>query len=188
MAIDWISTLQDQAKFVKQIAAEVSQTLDLPKLSPAQASLLYHVVEQGAQTFDRVMEEMENQDDVDNDLTDGGRNHRRCVDEPFCCCCEQASNHARLDTNREDDETGVRSCTFQCALHRKRIITETVEKDWSQNSSQKRYSYSARHYLNLGIGRFVQTGCLSINVSLKMPIMAVLGSNVTGSQKSVSQL
>lgn len=67
MAIDWILTLQDQAEFVNQITVDVSQTLDLPNLSPAQASRLYHVVEQGARTFDRVMEEMESHDD---DLTD----------------------------------------------------------------------------------------------------------------------
>ena len=70
MAIDWISTLQEQAEFVRQIADDVTQTLDIPDLTAAQASRLYHVVEQGAQTFDRIIEEMEQHDVVDDDLTE----------------------------------------------------------------------------------------------------------------------
>ena len=69
MAIDWISTLHEQAEFVKQIADDVTQTLDIPDFSLARASRLYRVVEQGAQTFDRILEEMQ-QHDVDDDLTD----------------------------------------------------------------------------------------------------------------------
>lgn len=68
MAIDWISTLQEQAEFVRQVADDVTQTLDMPGLTTAQISRLYRVVEQGAQTFDRIMEEME-QHDLDDDLT-----------------------------------------------------------------------------------------------------------------------
>ncbi|TXR50420.1 hypothetical protein [Phyllobacterium endophyticum] len=67
MAIDWILTLQEQADFAKQIADDVTQTLEIADLSAAQAARLYRVVEQGAQTFDRIIEEME-QHDIDDDL------------------------------------------------------------------------------------------------------------------------
>ncbi|CAN7688913.1 hypothetical protein LJR231_005611 [Phyllobacterium sp. LjRoot231] len=70
MAIDWVSTLQEQAEFAKQIADDVAQTLEIPDLSQAQASRLYRVVAQGAQTFDRIIEEMEQHDVDDVDLTD----------------------------------------------------------------------------------------------------------------------
>ena len=69
MAIDWISALQEQAEFVRQVTEDVFQTLDLPDLTTAQVSRLGRVVEQGAQTFDRIMEEME-QHDLDDDLTE----------------------------------------------------------------------------------------------------------------------
>ncbi|MBZ9605826.1 hypothetical protein [Phyllobacterium chamaecytisi] len=69
MAIDWILTLQEQADFAKQIADDVTQTLEIADLSAAQAARLYRVVEQGAQTFDRIIEEMEQHDDIDDDLT-----------------------------------------------------------------------------------------------------------------------
>ncbi|MHC1551377.1 hypothetical protein [Phyllobacterium sp. K27] len=69
MATDWISTLQEQAEFVTQIAEDVNQTLALPALTSIQASRLYHVVEQGAQTFDRIIDEME-EHNLDDDLTD----------------------------------------------------------------------------------------------------------------------
>ena len=68
MAIDWISTLQDQAEFVTRIAEDVTLTLELPQLSDVQVSRLFRVVEQGASTFDRIMEEMEQHEDIDNDL------------------------------------------------------------------------------------------------------------------------
>ena len=71
MTIDWISTLQEQAEFANQIADDVKQTLEIPDLSVAQATRLYRVVEQGAQTFDRIMEEMESANDIDDDLRDG---------------------------------------------------------------------------------------------------------------------
>ena len=67
MAIDWILTLQEQADFAKQIADDVTHTLEIADLSSAQAARLYRVVEQGAQTFDRIIEEME-QHDIDDDL------------------------------------------------------------------------------------------------------------------------
>jgi hypothetical protein len=69
MAIDWISTLQEQADFAKQIADDVTQTLEIADLTTAQAARLYRVVEQGAQTFDRIIEEME-QHVIDDDLTE----------------------------------------------------------------------------------------------------------------------
>ncbi|UXN59141.1 hypothetical protein [Phyllobacterium zundukense] len=68
MAIDWISTLQEQAEFVTRIAEDVTLTLELPQLSDVQVSRLLLVVEQGASTFDRIMEEMDHDDDVDDDL------------------------------------------------------------------------------------------------------------------------
>ena len=69
MAIDWISTLQEQAEFVRQIADDVSKTFEIPDLNQTQAARLYRVVEQGAQTFDRIIEEM-GQHDIDHDLTE----------------------------------------------------------------------------------------------------------------------
>lgn len=69
MAIDWISTLEEQAEFAKQIADDVMQTLEIPDLSPDEASRLYHVVEQGAQTFDRILEQMQ-EHEIDDELTD----------------------------------------------------------------------------------------------------------------------
>lgn len=59
MAIDWVSTLQEQADFAKQIAYEVTKTLVNPHLTISQASRLYRTVEQGAQTFDRIIDEMQ---------------------------------------------------------------------------------------------------------------------------------
>ena len=71
MTIDWISTLQEQEDFANQIAEDVRQTLEISDLSVAQAARLYRVVEQGAQTFDRIMDEMEGRDDIDDELRDG---------------------------------------------------------------------------------------------------------------------
>ncbi|MBZ9605719.1 hypothetical protein [Phyllobacterium chamaecytisi] len=68
MAVDWITTLQEQAEFVTRIAEDVTLTLELPQLSDVQVSRLHRVVEQGASTFDRIIEEMEQHDDVDDDL------------------------------------------------------------------------------------------------------------------------
>ena len=70
MTIDWISTMQEQAEFANLIADDVKQTLEIPDLSVAQATRLYRVVEQGAQTFDRIMEEMESANDIDDELRD----------------------------------------------------------------------------------------------------------------------
>lgn len=69
MATDWISTLQEQAEFVTQIAEDVNQTLALQTLTSTQASRLYRVVEQGAQTFDRIIDEMQ-EHNLDDDLTE----------------------------------------------------------------------------------------------------------------------
>jgi hypothetical protein len=67
MAFDWVLTLQEQADFAKQIADDVTRTLEIADLSTAQAARLYRVVEQGAQTFDRILDEMD-QHDIDDDL------------------------------------------------------------------------------------------------------------------------
>ena len=68
MAIDWISTLQEQAESVTRIAGDVTRTLELPQVTDVQVSRLFRVVEQGASTFNRIMEEMEQDDGVDEDL------------------------------------------------------------------------------------------------------------------------
>ena len=68
MTIDWITTLQEQADFATQIAEEVKQTLKLPDLTATQAARLYRSCEEGAQTFDRIIDEME-QHDMDATLT-----------------------------------------------------------------------------------------------------------------------
>ena len=54
---------------MKQIADDVTQTLEIADLSAAQAARLYRVVEQGAQTFDRIIEEM-GRHDIDDALTE----------------------------------------------------------------------------------------------------------------------
>lgn len=69
MAIDWILALQEQADFATQIAEDVSKTLDCAHLTATQAARLYRTVEQGAQTFDRFIDEMD-QHDLDDDLTE----------------------------------------------------------------------------------------------------------------------
>jgi hypothetical protein len=61
MATDWIATLQEQTEFVTQIADDVERTLALPNLTVVQASRLYRVVEQGAQCFDRLIDEFDQQ-------------------------------------------------------------------------------------------------------------------------------
>jgi hypothetical protein len=66
MAVDWISTLQEQVEFVTRIAEDVTLTLELPR--DVQLSRLFRVVEQGASTFNRIMVEMERADGVDDDL------------------------------------------------------------------------------------------------------------------------
>ncbi|MBZ9603943.1 hypothetical protein [Phyllobacterium chamaecytisi] len=67
MPIDWTSTLQEQAEFATRIAEDVAATLELPQLNDVQVLRLHRVVEQGASTFDRILDEMD-QHDVDNDL------------------------------------------------------------------------------------------------------------------------
>ncbi len=67
MTIDWIATLQEQQEFVKTIADDVTKTLLSSHLTTVQASRLYRTVEQGAQTFDRIIDEME-QANLDEEL------------------------------------------------------------------------------------------------------------------------
>lgn len=62
MAIDWITTLQEEADFATRIAEDVNGTLNLPDLTATQAARLYQVVEEGLQTFDRILDEMEDHD------------------------------------------------------------------------------------------------------------------------------
>jgi hypothetical protein len=67
MAVDWISTLQEQAEFVTRMAEHVRIALELPALSHVQVFRLHRSVEQGASTFDRMLDEID-EDDVENDL------------------------------------------------------------------------------------------------------------------------
>ncbi|UXN58176.1 hypothetical protein [Phyllobacterium zundukense] len=67
MAIDWISTVQEQAEVVARVAEDVARTLELPDLSDAQALRLHLMVEQGASTFDSILDEMD-EHDVEDDL------------------------------------------------------------------------------------------------------------------------
>lgn len=69
MAIDWVVTLQEQGEFVNQIAEDVIETLANPNLTTTQATKLYQSVERGAQTFDRIMDELE-QHEIDRNLLD----------------------------------------------------------------------------------------------------------------------
>lgn len=68
MAVDWISTLQEQAEFATRIAEDVALTLELPQLNDVQVCRLLRVVEQRASTFDCIMEEMVHDKDVDDGL------------------------------------------------------------------------------------------------------------------------
>ena len=69
MAIDWKSTLEEQANFVKQIADDVWESLGNPNLATSQAARLYRSVERGVQAFDRIMDDIERRE-VDRDLID----------------------------------------------------------------------------------------------------------------------
>ncbi|WP_157929624.1 hypothetical protein [Phyllobacterium zundukense] len=50
MAVNWVTTLQEQADLVIDVAKDVANTLDASDLSVHQASRLYKMVELGAKT------------------------------------------------------------------------------------------------------------------------------------------
>lgn len=71
MAIDWISTLREQADLVKRVATDVALKLDLPDISEVEASMLLVDVEAGASRFDLILDEMDDQD-VEDELFEAG--------------------------------------------------------------------------------------------------------------------
>lgn len=69
MAVDWVSTLQEQADLVMEVAKDVANALDASDLTIEQASRLYRMVELGAQDFDRIVEFM-NEGDLEESFLD----------------------------------------------------------------------------------------------------------------------
>lgn len=62
MAIDWVATLAEQGDIAKSKATEVATLVVKPELPLEIASRLYRDVEKGAQTFDRILSDMEDAD------------------------------------------------------------------------------------------------------------------------------
>lgn len=62
MAIDWLATLAEQGDIAKSKATEVATLVVKPELPLEIASRLYRDVEKGAQTFDRILSDMEDAD------------------------------------------------------------------------------------------------------------------------------
>ncbi len=69
MATDWIAILKEQGALAKKLSSEVPKALQNPNLTLDQASRLYSLVEKGAQDFDRVVDDMHNED-LDDALYD----------------------------------------------------------------------------------------------------------------------
>jgi hypothetical protein len=69
MAVDWVTTLQEQADLVMEVAKDVANALDASDLTVEQASRLYRMVELGAQDFDRIVELM-NEHDLEESFID----------------------------------------------------------------------------------------------------------------------
>lgn len=59
MATDWFATLHEQGELVKRLAATVTEALDHPDLTLDLASRIYREVEQGAQAFDAIAQQMD---------------------------------------------------------------------------------------------------------------------------------
>ncbi|MHC2543516.1 hypothetical protein ACVINY_004228 [Sinorhizobium meliloti] len=62
MEIDWLATLAEQGDIAKSKATEVATLVVKPELPLEIASRLYRDVEKGAQTFDRILSDMEDAD------------------------------------------------------------------------------------------------------------------------------
>ncbi|MCM5689483.1 hypothetical protein CN140_02430 [Sinorhizobium meliloti] len=62
MAIDWLATMAEQGDIAKSKATEVATLVVKPELPLEIASRLYRDVEKGAQTFDRILSDMEDAD------------------------------------------------------------------------------------------------------------------------------
>ncbi|WP_322883152.1 hypothetical protein U8C37_07015 [Sinorhizobium medicae] len=59
MTVDWLATLAEQGDIAKRKATEVATLVVKPELPLEIASRLYRDVEKGAQTFDRILSDME---------------------------------------------------------------------------------------------------------------------------------
>ncbi|RVH79544.1 hypothetical protein CN204_27730 [Sinorhizobium meliloti] len=68
MAIDWVATLAEQGDIAKSKATEVATLVVKPELPLEIASRLYRDIEKGAQTFDRILSDMEDADVSDERL------------------------------------------------------------------------------------------------------------------------
>ncbi|MDX0615175.1 hypothetical protein GOD03_11840 [Sinorhizobium medicae] len=62
MTVDWLATLAEQGDIAKRKATEVATLVVKPDLPLEIASRLYREVEKGAQTFDRILSDMEDAD------------------------------------------------------------------------------------------------------------------------------
>lgn len=62
MEIDWLATLAEQGDIAKSKATEVAALVVKPELPLEIASRLYRDVDKGAQTFDRILSDMEDAD------------------------------------------------------------------------------------------------------------------------------
>jgi len=62
VSIDWLATLAEQGDIAKRKATEVATLVVKPELPLEIASRLYRDVEKGAQTFDRILSDMEDAD------------------------------------------------------------------------------------------------------------------------------
>lgn len=69
MTTDWIATLREQGVLAERVAATMTRAHADPNLTLDQASRIYRIVEQGAQDFDQIVEEMDDHD-LDDTLYD----------------------------------------------------------------------------------------------------------------------
>lgn len=101
MEIDWLATLAEQGDIAKSKATEVATLVAKPELPLEIASRLYRDVEKGAQTFDRILSDMEDAD-VSDELLGGRRCARGTVEPAFRRIGQQAPRAARPPTNHDE--------------------------------------------------------------------------------------
>lgn len=77
MTVDWLATLAEQGDIAKRKATEVATLVVKPELPLEIASRLYRDVEKGAQTFDRILSDMEDADASD-ELLEAPMRSRNC--------------------------------------------------------------------------------------------------------------
>lgn len=70
--MDWIAGMREQAETAKRLAEEVTQALAAPTITADQASRLYQIVEERAQTFDHFFDEMQRDESVSATLIEAG--------------------------------------------------------------------------------------------------------------------